>query len=244
MSGPPRGGRRSPRAAPNRGNPLGDTPLRVDPETWAPPPAPAAPARGVLGGDRLLDQPAHAALARQLDAFVAPGGPPVVLEIGVDRGWELLAAARACPERRFLGLELRRTVLPAIGAGPERVPDNALLMRMDARTVLPRVPPGRLIGVEVRFPTPSHDPRHLLFTPAVAAAIGRALYPRGSLYVVTDVPGFLPLLDALFDGWPPAAPPAPRPLPSRREAACAAAGIPTFWRAWGPPPLAPGGAPE
>ena len=149
----------------------------VDPDTWTPPPALPGPSddggediRGTMYGTRLYAQPEHRAFAERVRAFCAPGGPPLSLEIGVDRGYRLLAHARRWPAQRWLGVEVRRTVLAAAGSAP----DNALLLRADARAVLAAlIPPARLQRVDVLFPTPSNSPRHLLLTPALVDLLAR-----------------------------------------------------------------------
>ncbi len=214
----------------------------LDPDTWQPPPLVASPSprriRGTLYGSRLFEQPAHRAVADRVRAFCAPG-PPLALEIGVDRGYRLLGHARRWPDWRWLGVELRRSVLDTAARG---TPDNALLVRADARALLAAlVPPGRLSRVDILFPTPSDDPRHLLLTPDFAALLAPALAPGAVVLVATDVPGLDQLARAAFAGWPRVAPPESGPVQSRREQVCARTQR-TVWRhAFGPPPSAPGG---
>ena len=111
-------------------------PRPIDPDTWEPPSAlpsaSAASIRGTRYGTRLYDQPEHAAFAARVRAFCAPSDTALNLEIGVDRGYRLLAHARRWPDQRWLGVELRRTVLP----GADAAPPNALLLRGDARAGL------------------------------------------------------------------------------------------------------------
>lgn len=192
----------------------------IDPDTWEPPPllpsASAEAIRGTLHGSRLYDQPEHAAFAARVRAFCAAAGP-LNLEIGVDRGYRLLAHARRWPEARWLGVELRRSVLPAA----EATPSNALLLRGDARAVLAGlVPEGRLARVDILFPSPSDDPRHLLLTPAFARLLATRLAPEGVVHLATDVPGMVGLVEAAFEGWLPAPEPPSGPVRSRREKVC------------------------
>lgn len=192
----------------------------VDPDTWIPPALPASPGpeaiRGTLHGSRLYDQPEHAAFAARVRTFCAPG-PPFAMEIGVDRGYRLLAHARRWPETRWLGVEVRRTVL----AAAEAAPDNALLLRADARAVLAcLVPEGRLSRVDILFPTPSTDPRHLLLTPALARLLATRLTAAGVVHLASDVPGMIGLVEAAFAGWPAAPEPPSGPVRSRREKVC------------------------
>ena len=77
----------------------------IDPDTWVPPELPRSAdpeqIRGTLYGTRLYDQPAHAAFAAGVRDFCAVEGP-LALEIGVDKGYRLLAHARRWPETRWL----------------------------------------------------------------------------------------------------------------------------------------------
>lgn len=207
----------------------------VDPDTWVPPELPDSPdpahIRGTMYGTRLYDQPAHAAFAARVRGFCAPG-PPLALEVGVDRGYRLLAHARRWPGTRWLGVEIRRTVLDAA----EAAPDNALLIRGDARAVLAAlVPDARLSRIDVLFPTPSNDPRHLLLTPAFAALVRQKLAPGGVLHLATDVPGLATLAERAFGAWPAAPEPDSGPVLSRREKVCAREGRRVWRWTWGRP---------
>jgi tRNA G46 methylase TrmB len=209
---------------------------RIDRDTWEAPPVEssgdARRVRGALGGTLLLDRPEHRAFRDTIVDFVtAPG--PLALEIGFDFGERLLGAARAHPDVRWLGCELRRARVEAVAAG---APANLLAVRADARTLLSSlIPPGRLSYAYVMFPTPTLRPSHLLLTPDLVALLARALGPTGVLHVATDVPGMARLADALLAGWRPAALPPTSPVPSRRERVCARDGLPVFVRTVAPP---------
>jgi tRNA G46 methylase TrmB len=208
---------------------------RIDRATWTAP-TPLAEAdggvRGALGGSRLLDRPEHADVRRRLADFVAVPGP-LILEIGSDHGTVLIESARRHPDTRWLGCEIRRGHVEA--ASPH-APDNALLARIDGRTLLDGlIGPGRLDGVVVLFPSPSNDPRHLLLTPAVVARIATALSPVGRLHVATDVPGMAAWVDTVLAGWVDADPLPLAPVLSRRERVCRRDGLP-IWRTTRRPP--------
>lgn len=210
----------------------------VDPDTWQPPAVRASAGadaiRGTLSGSRLYDQPEHAAFAERVRAFCAPGPAPLCLEIGVDRGYRLLGHARRWPERRWLGVEIRRTVQ----AAAEGAPDNALLIRGDARAVLSAlVPPGGLSRVDLLFPTPSDDPRHLLLTPVFVSLLASRLAAGGVLLFATDVPGMARWAEALLAGWARVDEPPSGPVRSRREKVCARTGRPVWRWACTPPTL-------
>ena len=212
----------------------------LDPDTWEPPAPPAAldggRIRGTLYGSQLYAQPRHAATVARIQAFCAPG-PRLNLEIGVDRGYRLLGHARRWPEQRWLGVEIRRTVQEAAA----QAPDNALLLRADVRAVLAAglIPEGRLGRVDILFPSPSHDPRHLLLTPTLVALLGQHLAPDGVLLFATDVPGMARLAEGLLADWPRQAEPPSGPVRSRREKACAEQGRPVWRWACTPPQQPP-----
>lgn len=209
---------------------------RIDRDTWEAPPVEASPddrrVRGALGGSLLLDRPEHRAFRDRITAFVdAPG--PLALEIGFDFGERLLGAARANPEIRWLGCELRRIRVEEVAAV---APANLLALRADARTLLAAlIPPGRLTYAYVMFPTPTLRPAHLLLTPDLVALLARALGPTGVLHVATDVPGMARLAEHLLAGWAPADPPPTSPVLSRRERVCARDGLAVYTRSVSPP---------
>lgn len=146
----------------------------------------------VLGGSRLLDQPAYAGEVAAWHAFLdAPG--PVLVEVGFDHGRRLSATAAAHPGWRVAGLEIRRQRVDEARARAARDGlANLLAWRTDARPVVAlHTPPGRLDVVEVLFPDPwwkpAHRDRRLVDVPFLTA-IARALRPGGVLHLATDVP--------------------------------------------------------
>lgn len=192
---------------------------------WSPPAAPISPSRervrGALAGSLLYDQPRHAPIRSAiLDFCAAPG--PVVFEVGFDHGMRILGAARAEPEVRFLGAELRAR---RVAAAAPHAPANCMLLHADARTLLATViPVARLDRIDILFPTPTDRPRHLLLTPTFADAVARALAPGGILHLLTDVPAMHLVARSLFP-WAPAPAVASYAL-SRRERVCRRDGIP------------------
>jgi tRNA G46 methylase TrmB len=209
----------------------------IDPSTWEPPEPPPSRGdgriRGTMYGSRLYEQPAHAPLANAVRAFCQTG-PPLNLEIGVDRGYRILGHARRWTEERWLGVELRRTVRDAA----EHAPDNCMLLRADIRAVLAAglIGAHRLQRVDILFPTPSNNPGHLLLTPAVVALLAASLEADGVLLFATDVPGMARLAARLLSDWPRVDEPPSGPILSRREKVCARDGL-TVWRwACRPPP--------
>ena len=180
--------------------------------------------RGAMYGSRLYDQPKHAEFATTVREFAQPG-PPLNLEIGVDRGYRLLAHARRWPEQRWLGVEVRRTVL----AAAQHAPSNALLLRADARAILEGLlPEHRLQRVDILFPSPTHCSRKLLLSPAFVSLLASRMHPSGVLLLATDVPGMADLARELLLHWPEAAPLPVGTVHSRREKVCAQQGRPVW----------------
>lgn len=213
----------------------------LDPELWeAPTPMPgrAGGVPGALSGSQLYDQPEHHAFRDRLRAFVEGAGP-LALDIGIDHGARFLDHARRFPHIRWLGAEIR---LARVRALMPHLPQNAAVVRADARTLLHAVvPDGRLAWIYVLFPSPSNDPRHLLVTPAFVDVCARALAPGGCVHLATDVPGMARWITACFADWHATAAPPSGPVLTRRERVCARDGR-RVWR-WSLTPGTGEGAP-
>ena len=144
---------------------------------------------------------------------------PVILEVGSGKGVFLAAAARACPQRDFFGVEIRRRRVEKIAARLLPFP-NARVAEGDVRVVLGAAPPGSLSACWVNFPDPWPKHRHAgrcIFTPSFAADVSRALAPGAELVASTDLAWYaaeilLACMDCpdLENPWGPARP-APRP---------------------------------
>ncbi|MCB9740749.1 MAG: hypothetical protein H6747_15905 [Deltaproteobacteria bacterium] len=190
-----------------------------------------------LGGSLLLEQPRYAALRQEIAAFVAPG-PPLAVEVGFDHGINLLAHARAFPDWRWLGVELRRHRVEAVR---RNAPENCLPLRLDVRTLFAALlPAGRVARVDILFPTPALRPAHHFFTPAFRDDVARALAPGGVLLLRTDVEPLYDHVAELFAGWPEAAEPQRTPDLSRRERVCRRDGLPIWTLCVGHPVTTPG----
>ena len=116
---------------------------------------------------------------------------PVELEIGVGKGGFILRAARAHPERNFVGVEwVNKYYKYAADRMAHWGVSNVCLLRADARHfVIHNLPPECLAAMHVYHPDPWPKRRHhkrRLFQPAFAAAVADVLTPGGRLYVQTD----------------------------------------------------------
>jgi tRNA (guanine-N7-)-methyltransferase len=124
-------------------------------------------------------------------ALVRPGWP-IELEIGPGRGGFLFERLAAEPELCMLGFEIRRkwativdNKLKAQGFG-----ERSRVFYEDARTALPRLPPGSLARVFIHFPDPWWKKRHekrLVVSASLLPEVVRALVVGGELFVQTDV---------------------------------------------------------
>lgn len=200
---------------------------------WTPPPPlPPRLHPRALHGSLLWSRPEHAAAREALLAF-ALGPGPLAVEVGVDHAMCILDHARRFPDTRWLGLELRKR---RIAAAAPHAPPNCRLVAGDARAVLPLLPDGVVDRVDVWFPTPATDPRHLLFDAAFVATLARVLRPGGRLTVVSDVAALHAWIADALAAWSPASPPPRGPVLSRRERVCRRDGIPVHLGSWSPPP--------
>ncbi len=135
--------------------------------------------------------------------FPSPG--PLTVEIGFGAGEFLLAAARAQPERRFIGIDVHR---PGIGRTLDAIErdglNNVKLVCRDAAEVMAGgFADGSIDRIEILFPDPWPKKRHhkrRLIQPAFADALAGRLKTGGELHLATDWTGYalrmLEVLDA------------------------------------------------
>ena len=126
-----------------------------------------------------------------LDTLV-PGTGDLELEIGFGRGRFLLERARAAPESRVLGLEIKAKLAFHVAARLEREAlHNARAYCADARELLARSgPDGSVARAFLHFPDPWWKKRHAkrrVVDAGMTAALARLLRARGELFVQTDV---------------------------------------------------------
>jgi tRNA (guanine-N7-)-methyltransferase len=118
-------------------------------------------------------------------------GAPCTLEIGFGNGANLVALARAHPERNYLGVEVHR---PGVGrlllALEQESLGNVRVVCHDAVEVLERqIAPGSLAEILILFPDPWPKKRHhkrRLVQAAFVALAERALAAGGVLRLATD----------------------------------------------------------
>lgn len=132
------------------------------------------------------------ALDGQFNLMEIFGRPaPCYLEIGFGSGVSLIEAAKANPDKNFIGVE---TYKPGIGALFIAAHQNALSnLRVcygDAIDVLEKcIPDGSLNGIQIFFPDPWPKRRHharRLIQPAFVQKAAAKLAAGGSLHLATD----------------------------------------------------------
>jgi len=203
---------------------------------WQPPAPLPSPSRrrvkGALSGSLLFEQPAHRAEADAVLAFLE-GPDPVAVEVGVDHGTVLIDHARRTPTWRWLGLEIRKR---KVAKAQPHAPPNARLWAADARSVFASVFADHSVDrVDILFPTPVTNPRHMLLTDAFVADLARVVRPGGVVTVATDVAPLFTWTCDRFAGWREAEPPERGPVRSRRERVCVRDGLAVQWGHWRPP---------
>lgn len=154
----------------------------------------------------------------------------LAVEIGFDHGMCLLDRSRRFPEWKQLGVEIRERQVEAVRPN---CPPNALVLRVDGRTLLGNLLPESCIdALYLLFPTPPKRESHTLLTPGFRDQVARTLKPEAPFWFKTDVPELAAAFDSLFPWDAVAAPPIGTEL-SRRERVCQRDGTLVFSRCVG-----------
>lgn len=138
-------------------------------------------------------------------------GRPLHLDVGCARGRFLLAMAQGQPERNFLGVEIRRSLVEAAEADRRRLalPNLRFLFcnaNISLQDWLQELPMGVLHCISVQFPDPwfkkKHHKRRVLqpsLLLAFAAALGGGKRPGGQLFLQSDVLALIAPMVALCE---------------------------------------------
>ncbi len=116
---------------------------------------------------------------------------PTYLEIGFGGGQTLVAAAKANPDKNFIGVETHKPGIGALLMGVEEFSlTNIRVYRGDVVDVLEScIPANSLAGVQIFFPDPwqkrRHHARRLVQLPFLQT-VAKVLQPGGSLHLATD----------------------------------------------------------
>jgi tRNA (guanine-N7-)-methyltransferase len=135
-----------------------------------------------------------------LEPLELPDGIPVEVELGSAEAHFLFDRARAEPDVRYIGVEIRREIVDKANAaatalGLDQVRSVFANMSVD----LPRLfPPGRVRRFFLNFPDPwwkSRQQKRRVMSSGLIDELDRALAPGGEIHVNTDI--FEIALDAM-----------------------------------------------
>lgn len=132
---------------------------------------------------------------------------PWEVELGFGKGRYLLQQAQACPDVRFLGIELvSKYYRMARDRGRRKSLDNLLIVRADALYLMSSaLPTGFARRVHVYFPDPwpkaRHHKRRMFDAERVDLVLG-LLQPGGTLCFATDFLRYGERVQALLEGYP------------------------------------------
>jgi tRNA (guanine-N7-)-methyltransferase len=131
-------------------------------------------------------------LAELWPSVAVAGAGDIELEIGFGRGMFLLERARAAPQARILGIEIKRKWAYLVEQRAQKLGmAHVRVFGADALDVLCRLgPDAGLARVFMHFPDPWWKKRHAkrrLRGPSLFEPVARLLRPGGELFVQTDV---------------------------------------------------------
>lgn len=144
---------------------------------------------------------AYAALWPQFGLMLANGmldfkqvfgnDAPCLLEIGFGMGQSLLAAAKAHPDKNFIGVETHKPGVGALLLGMQLSQlNNIRVFNTDVIDVLQKcIPDGSLSGVQIFFPDPWQKRKHYarrLIQPDFIKLLLPKMRPGAELHLATD----------------------------------------------------------
>lgn len=145
--------------------------------------------------------------AAELWGELFPAGGDVEVEIGSGDGTFLMASARRCPDRNFLGIERSPSKAKRIEERLRKLgASNVRLLQADAACVLGRMlPTASVAAYHLYFPDPWPKRGHAgrrIFRPALVDELARTLRAGGPLYLATDVASYASVAHGLVRGHP------------------------------------------
>lgn len=128
----------------------------------------------------------------EVGSLFAPAEGPIELEIGYGRGRFSLERARAVPDTRVLGIEIKNKLAYWVATrGAREGLTNLRAFAGDARLILPRLgPDGVLERVFVHFPDPWWKKKHAkrrVVDDDFLVQVARLVRVGGELFAQTDV---------------------------------------------------------
>ncbi|NJL83486.1 MAG: tRNA (guanosine(46)-N7)-methyltransferase TrmB [Chloroflexaceae bacterium] len=130
---------------------------------------------------------------------------PLHLDIGCARGRFLLQMAQAYPERNFLGVEIRHSLVEAARQEQQALGLGNLCylfgnINFQSESLLASLP-GQLQWVTIQFPDPWFKKRHgkrRVAQPELVAILGQYVVAGGTVFVQSDVLPVAQEMEALF----------------------------------------------
>jgi tRNA (guanine-N7-)-methyltransferase len=121
-----------------------------------------------------------------------PGEGPLELDVGFGRGLSLFERARAAPDARIVGIEVKMKLAYLADRRRARLGlERVRVLAGDARDILRRAgPPGCLARAFLHFPDPWWKKRHAkrrIVDSDLLDMLGGLLRPGGEVFVQTDV---------------------------------------------------------
>lgn len=125
-------------------------------------------------------------------AALVPGEGPLEIDVGFGRGMSVFERAKAAPDARLLGIEIKSKWAYRVDERRKRLGlDRVRVLWGDARDILGRAgPPSSVRRIFIHFPDPWWKKRHgkrRVIGDELLDTLARLLVQDGELYVQTDV---------------------------------------------------------